>query len=340
MQYNKKTIILINATIFFLIAISGLYAQSGIDPYKIERVGLTGWQFLKIQNDARFAAMGGAFTAVSRGDAGSIFSNPAALTGVTNLDCFISNVNWIADIGYRNASIAKRIGQVGVFGFSIAVVDMGEMAETINSPVIGENRTEAVVTGNTFSASDFAVGLSYAKKITDRLSIGGNVRWIQEKIADVSMQNVSVDFGTIFYTGFKSLRFAMLARNFGPDAHLVGWSEEYQSEAVDVRMPLDFRLGLAMDFFDTEGSNQLLTISLDGSHPNDGPEKINLGGEYIFADILILRAGYRFNYDEENFSFGGGLQHKIGQVSAKINYAFVNFSRLKQVQMFSLGFSF
>jgi len=341
MMKSKKLFVIfpIAALIFFMV-FSGLYAQSGIKPSKIERVGLSGWQFLKINGSARQAAMGGAFTATSHGDAGAILGNPAALTDVENVSASFGKVNWIADIGYQSACIVKRFGSIGVFGLSFVSVDMGDMAETINSPIPGEDRTEAVVTGNTFTASDMAVGLSYAKRITDRLSIGGNARWIREKIAEVSMTNVSIDFGTVYYTGFHSLRLAMVARNFGPDTHLVGWSEKYQAEAVDIRMPLDFRVGMAMDFFESKESPHFLTVAVEGIHPNDGPERINMGAEYSLGKMLYLRGGYRFNYDEEGFTFGGGLNYNLSGVAAKINYAYVDFGRLQKVNMFSVGFSF
>jgi len=337
MTKYKKYIMIITAMAIFS-TISGLYAQSGIEPYEIERVGLSGWQFLKINGSSRQTAMGGAFAAVSNSGAEAIFGNPAALTGIKNMDVLLGKVNWIADIGYQSVAIVKNFGSIGTFGISVVSVDMGDMAETINSPISGENRTEAVITGNTFTAGDMAAGLSYAKKVTDRLSIGGSVRWIREKIADVSMDNVSVDFGTLYYTGFRSLRLAMVARNFGPDDHLVGWSEEYQSEVVDIRMPIDFRVGLAMDFFEGSDMN-LLTATVEGVHPNDGPEKVNVGVEYSMAGMVYLRAGYRFNYDEESFTLGGGFNYKVGNVSARINYAYVDFGLLKRVHMFSLGFS-
>lgn len=338
MKYKKFFLVLVNAALVFPLVFSGLHAQSGIEPYELERVGLSGWQFLKINGDARQAAMAGAFTATSHGDAGAIFGNPSALADVENLDIAFSKVNWIADIGYQSVVVVQSFGNIGVFGFSIVSVDMGEMEETINSPIPGEDRTETVVTGNTFTAGDIAFGLSYAKKITDRLSIGANVRYIREEIAEVSMSNFSIDFGTTYYTGFRSLRLGMVARNFGPDANLVGWSEEYRAEAVDIRMPLDFRVGLAMDFLEGEESPHILTVSIEGTHPNDGPERINMGTEYSFNNIFALRAGYRFNYDEEGFTFGGGLSYGIGSIALRINYAYVDFGRLEQAHMFSLGF--
>ena len=217
---------------------------------------------------------------------------------------------------------------------------MGDIPETINREIAGEGRTEAFITGNTFTGGDFAAGISYAKQITGQLSIGANVRWIREDIDDLSMNNISVDFGTIFYTGWKSLRLAMVARNFGPDQNLVGWDEGVQIEPVDVRMPMDFHLAVGMDFLDGENSPHLLTVVVEASHPNDGPEKLNTGAEYWFNDIVALRAGYKFNYDEESFSFGAGLKYGFGAIAGKVDYAFVDFGLLEQVHMFSLGLQF
>jgi hypothetical protein len=340
MKYKNNFMLALLAMLISLLVVSGVFAQSGIEPEKIERVGLSGWQFLKINLDARQSAMGGAFTAISHGNVGSIFGNPAAMSDVKSGDVMFTNVNYIADIGYYAAAAAYNFEDLGVFAFSIASLDMGDIPETINSLIPGEGRTEAVITGNTFTGGDFAAGISYAKQITAQLSIGANVRWIQETIDDLKMSNISVDFGTVFYTGWKSLRIAMVARNFGPDQNLAGWDEGVQIEPVDVRMPMDFHLGLGMDFFDGEGSPHMLTTVLEASHPNDGPEKVNAGAEYWFKDIIALRAGYKFNYDEEGVTVGAGLKYGFGSIAGKVDYAFVDFGLLEQVHMFSLGLLF
>lgn len=312
-------------------------AQSGIDPYEIERVGQSGWQFLKLNGDARQAPLGGAFGALGNGDANAIFGNPAALAYVENVDVALNRTEWVADIGYSSMAVAKNVGQLGVVGFSVAALDYGDMAETVNAPLEGQGRTEAKLTGNTFTASDLAVGASYARQITDRLAIGGSARYVREQIADVSMNNWSLDFGTNFYTGFRSLRLAFAARNFGPDSRFLGYSEEFQAEPADVRMPVEFRFGTAMDFLDGEGSNNLLTLSTTAYQPNDGRPKVNVGAEYRYADLLSLRGGYRFNYDEQDFTFGGGLNYTVSGYAGRVDYAYQGFGALGQAHAFSIG---
>jgi len=316
-----------------------LHAQSGIAPIDIERVGQSGWQFLKIDGDARQAALAGAYTAISFGDANAIFGNPAALSDVTNFNVQLNAIQWIADIGHQSIAVAANAGDIGVFGASIVKLNYGEMAETINLP-IDAGGTTPYVTGNTFSANDIAAGVSYARKITDKLSVGGNMRWMREQIAELSMTNWSVDFGTMYYIGLKSLRVAIVARNFGPDSKFGGWSEQYQTESVNIRLPLDFRVGLAMDFMDEEQSPHLLTVTMEGDHPNDGKEKFNLGASYSFEKTIFLRCGYKFNYDVQRFTFGAGLNYSSGRTIGTVNYAYVDFGELTHVHMISLGFAF
>ena len=337
MAYQSRNIC--KAIIGIACLASSVNAQSGIAPTDIERVGQSGWQFLKINGDARQAALAGAYTAISFGDANAIFGNPATLSDVTNYNVQINSSQWIADIGHQSIAIAASAGELGVFGASVARLNYGDMAETVNLPIDGGGTTP-YITGNTFSANDIAIGLSYARKITNNLSFGGNVRWMREKIAELSMTNWSLDFGTLYYTGLKSLRIAIVARNFGPDSKFGGWSEEYQTESVNIRLPLDFRVGLAMDFLDDALSPHLLTMVVEGEHPNDGKEKYNLGASYSFEKTVYLRCGYKFNYDVQTFTCGAGLAYSYGGSTGTVNYAYADFGELTHVHTISLGFTF
>ena len=220
---------------------------------------------------------------------------------------------------------------------SVASMDVGDIPVTINQKIAGATRTEALITGETYSGGDIAAGISYARQVTNRLSIGGNLRYIEETVADLSMDNISLDVGTTYYTGWRSLRLAMVARNLGADTQLAGWDETIQAEPVNIRMPIDFRVGVAMDFFEGEDSPHKLTVSVEGAHPNDGSEKLNMGMEYWWGGMVALRAGYRAGYDEETMSFGGGVNLVFGGVVTAVHYAYVPFGRLGTVNMFTIN---
>lgn len=313
-----------------------LYGQNGIDPTAIKRSGQSGWQFLKINGDPHQAAMGGVY--LVNHNANAVFGSPANLANINTFDVQFNSVSWLADIKHNSVSIAKRFGAFGTLAFSFVSLDYGNIPETIHEEGQG-GTTSPLVTGNYFTAYDLAIGLSYAKMITDRLSLGGNIRYISENIAGAGMNNWAVDFSTYYYTGLNSLRLSIIARNFGPDTHLVGYSEELQSEPVEIRMPLEFRTGIAYDFFNNDENKNYLTAAIDGKVQSDGPEKINIGLEYVFQEMLFLRSGYRFNYDSEGITLGFGFNYLLGNRMLSINYAFLDFQSLRQVQIISFGFN-
>ncbi|MBL7112881.1 MAG: PorV/PorQ family protein [Bacteroidales bacterium] len=326
-------------TLILLLSLVPLYSQSGIEPTAIERAGQSGWQFLKINGDPRQASMGGVYLVNRYANANAVFGSPAILASIDRVDIQFNSVNWIADIKYNSFSMAKRFGRLGSFALSYVNLDYGDIPETIHEESQGSTTTP-VITGNYFTASDVAIGLSFAKKITDYLSLGGNVRYISEKIAGTGMSNWSIDFSTLYYTGLNSLRISIIARNFGPDQHLVGYSEELQSEAVDIRMPLEFRIGVAYDFFENENNENYLTAVIEGKVQSDGAEKINIGAEYVIQEMFFIRAGYRFNYDSEGLTVGLGFNYLWGKQNMTINYALLDFQSLKLVHMISIGLNF
>jgi len=311
-------------------------AQTGISPTAIQRVGQSGWQFLKINGDPRQAAMGGTFMVTDQPNANAVFGNPAILAKLDRYDIQFNSTNWLADTKYFSFALAKGFPRIGTFAVSMASLDYGDIAETVYAPLQGGG-AYPLVTGNTFTAGDLAAGISYAKIITDKLSIGGNVRYLREVIAGTGMTNWSIDFSTLYSTDVKNLRIAITARNFGPDAHLVGYSEELQSEPVDIKMPLEFRGGLAYDLLDgAEGAHRLTTV-LEGKLPSDGPEKIHFGTEYQYRNLISVRGGYRFNYDEEGLTLGVGLHFPIGATQCDLNYGYLDYGALTHVNMFSFG---
>lgn len=316
-----------------------LFSQSGIEPSEIKRVGQSGWQFLKINGDPRQAALGGSFMATSNPNANVVFGNPALMAWIENYDIQFNNVAWLADIKYTSLAVAKSFEGIGTFAISYVGLDYGDIPETIHTALQGGG-TVPFVTGETFSARDIALGISYAKRITEQLALGGSARYLSEEIAGTGMSNWALDFSTIYYTGLRSLRIAITARNFGPDAHLVGYSEDLQSEPVDIRMPLELRGGIAYDWLDGSTTPHFLTTILEGRVPSDGVEKIHIGSEYTYSNLFSVRGGYRFNYDEEGLTLGLGFHFPVGSFDCSLNYAYLDYGALTQVNMFSFGLTF
>jgi hypothetical protein len=65
-----------------------------------------------------------------------------------------------------------------------------------------------------------------------------------------------------------------------------------------------------------------------------------MGAEANFVNRFYLRGGYRYNYDDEDFTFGGGLSFPFGNSILKVDYAFVNFLLLPDLHRYSISIEF
>ncbi len=311
---------------------------AGIERPEFQRTGQTGFQFLHLPTTARNAALAG-IQVINR-DVTAAFNNPANLVWIENFDLSLTNISYIADIQYNTGAIAKNFGRWGVVGIRVASLDAGDMYRTEN--VFDEDKQTTVrSTGlGTFTAGDLLVGLSYARLITDRLSVGGNISYIRESLADTEVDNFGLDFGIFFETGFRSLRLSMVAKNIGPDAEYVGFTSLY-GVPQSVRMPIDFRLGVAYDFIEADqAAKSQLSGYLEAVHPNDGPERIHAAVEYSLLDMFAARVGYRANYDVQGLTAGAGINFSTLNFNGRADYAYVDYGVLTASHIITLGIGF
>ncbi len=312
---------------------------------EFDKLGTSGAQFLKMDVDARVVGLGGANAAFSQG-AMSVYYNPAGIAGMEGNSLAFSYTDWIADIKYNYLAYARPVAGFGNIGVHLAVLTMDDMDITTVEEPDG--------TGDTFGANSWVVGISNAYQLTDRFSFGVTAKYIREKISDLSSSSVAFDVGTLYYTGFRTLRIAMTTRNFGTDTHYGGTGLETTLDQdndpttlpVEVRLnteyhalPLTFRLGLAYDF--EFGPDSKLMAALDGYNTRDRGQQGSAGLEYSWQDKLALRVGYKIEADEEGIALGGGYDFEIsGFGMLGINYAWADLGRLENAHRFSAVLSF
>jgi hypothetical protein len=75
-----------------------------------------------------------------------------------------------------------------------------------------------------------------------------------------------------------------------------------------------FTLGFSIDaaaLIFSENTIHSLVVSINGLHPMDYSEKMNVGAEYGFQKQFFVRGGYKFNYSIETYSMGIGMRYPI-----------------------------
>ena len=320
----------------------------GVQSLPLSRVGSAGWQFLKLPADARSTALGGIQSALAYGSANSSFSNPASAADVRDMDLQFSSMNWVAGIKYSTTAFVKNLGPIGSVGINCTYLNYGDMIRTEVSEGFDPNSGASLgiiplTEGRgTFGAHDLSAGVLFSRQVTDFLQVGGTLRYLEEQIDDAKMHTWSLGIGTLYWTGLGSLRISMLGLNFGSDGQFESYQNRVAQPPVKVVLPMQFIGGTAYDILNSSGQgSQRLTLAAEYVKPNDGPSKYRVGLEYFAFSNIYLRGGYKFNYDEESYTFGFGAEYAVDPPFAvKVDYAYAALGRFHDAQIFTIGLTF
>ncbi len=346
MVYGRKIITL-------TLVLLTIFAHSA-RAYK-KKVAQAGMTYLSISLGARESGMGDATVASVRGIQG-LFYNPATLADISRFAMVANQVNWLVDTKLYGIGAAFSLGDWGTIGIDLVYMDYGIIQGTRRvDKSIDERGFE--LTGD-IGVKDYAVGFSYAYRVSDRFAFGGKVKIAHEDLGEAAyatdvvknpqtgqdeliysskrwkLTHLGFDFGGLYYTGYKSLAFAFAFQNFSTDMKF--WAEEFQ-------MPLVIRMGIAMNLADwliPDNENVQIHFSIDALHPNDNLERIYVGTEAVFMERLALRGGYKFNHDVESYSVGVGVRFEYGGLTYSLDYAYSSATFFKDISRFSLNIYF
>lgn len=312
------------------------------------KTGTTSAQILKINVGPRAIAMGGAFTAIAD-DITSVYWNPSGTANIQSNEAYFNHSKLYLDISNDFAAIATNVGGFGTIGAFVSVLSVDEMlVRTIENPE---------GTGEYFDYGSIVVGLNYSRSLTENFSIGFNAKYISESIWNMSATGFAIDVGTLYKVQvLNELRIAATVSNFGTKMQMAGRdatqtipsgagggnfvNSNLEMDKFD--LPLLFRFGLSADVIKEESSR--LTAAIDAVHPNDNTEYINAGLEYAWNEVIHLRIGYNSLFEEDSekgLTLGFGLYYRIvDMIKVKLDYAYQDFGRLKDVHYFSVGVNF
>ncbi len=298
--------------------------------------------FLKIGLGARAAGMADAYVTFGE-DASCLYWNPAASSRIGNPSVVFSNLQWLVetDLNYLALTVPFDFGTLGL---DIAYFTSGDIIETTLQEQDG--------TGRVVSANDLAIGMTYARNFTDRFSFGLKLKFIREQLASTEASTFAFDVGSVFTTSFPGdITIGLSLSNFGSDmqfsgsdllvTHVVPGSPTGKQvpavlETQSWSLPLFFRLGLSGTVYNSDDADVVMAYTLIDSR--DYEARHHLGAAVTFLDLLTIRGGYRFNYDEVTFSAGAGVKvdtKSLGLLS--VDYAYTDFGDLKGVHQITLG---
>ncbi|MBM4169832.1 MAG: PorV/PorQ family protein [Ignavibacteria bacterium] len=317
------------------------------------KAGTSAAQFLKIGVGGRSMGMGSAAVGIAR-DPSALYWNPSGIVDIPSLSLYASHTNWFADIKHQYFAIILPVSGDHAVGIGATILSMDDIEIT--------TETQPKGTGNFYSASDVAIGVSYGVRLVDFFTIGGTVKYVSQQIYNESASAVALDIGTTLRTGYQGIKIGMAFSNFGTTLKLEGRDlrrtyDPNPNSAVNVgavsflgteswELPTNFRVGIGWELLGgsdaaMQNESNSIILAVDANHPNDGPEFASVGVEYKWRNLVALRSGYQFNDDVRNWSYGLGLRWEVaGSASFGVDYAFSELHRLGPIHVFSLSVGF
>ncbi len=327
-----------------------LLAASFCEAQEFSKVGTGSAQFLKIDVGARSVALGGAYVAMAD-DIFSMYWNPAGVARLTRKSAGASYKNYIAGLNHNYVGLVLPLGETSGLGFHVIFMS----TDPIEITTIEQPRG----TGTFYGYSNLAIGASYARWMTDRLTLGATVKFLRESIYRESANGLAFDIGSLFDTGILGIRLGMSLSNFGGSMRLDGpdidaivdtdtrnegnRTTPSRLRTLDWSLPLIFRMGVRLDLLGGlnphfKNERNRLTAAVAINDPLDNNLRTNYGLEYEWNRLITLRAGYYGNYDTNTLglTLGSGLNFNLGGKLFIIDYAYQDFGILESVHQYSL----
>ena len=259
-------------------------------------------------NSARVVALGGLPLPVHDGDLQTAVFNPSAISPEMNNQMTLSYVgDFNIGTNFATAQYSHTFEHLGSFAASVQYYNYGDMQYASES---------GYTDGSTFNVSDYAVTLGWGRELTDKWSIGANLKYAGLQYESSRAGALGVDVAATYWS-YSNWAFTLAARNIGRQLYC----EEMYLENKWLPFSLDFMaskkldhlpLTIIMGYKDIQHWNKLYYDPLDLAgyyDPITGdynePSKaarfftnlgchLVIGGEMALGKNLVLRASYNY----------------------------------------------
>jgi hypothetical protein len=331
--------------LFFIALILLILSRPAGCAETFERVGTVGAQFLKIEPDPRGEALGGAYSALTKGPSG-VYWNPGGLAFTPGIEYadqgfVMDEMEWPGDTRLSFQAVAISLGALtgdrrfGTIGIWRSRLGMSPMVE------ITEYRQEG--TGYWFYAGEKAVGYSYAHRITETLGLGITYKYIETRLADYKSDGHGFDFGCAYHRRFPrsedfelEIGAAAGLRNLGSLDYATGYSAD---------LPRQGYFGLAPTVRILPVWDWLVELTLAGELAYDDPLErwVTMGG----VEVTLLR-GVAIRFGDHNAvgssrqdSWGFGIAARYGDLAGlTFDYSKTDMDMLDDVKRVMLTLRF
>jgi len=277
--------------------------------------GKSGYQFLKLPVVPELAGTGNTGE-VNFSSPLLFLQNPVAFHWQRGAGVAFSNTQWFADTSMYNLAWRNILFNQSL-GFGMTYFDYGKLEQrTDNGLLIGE-----------YNPMDLRITSNYTRKITPSFNAGLNLNVAYQKIDTSSSLALFLDFGVLYLSPLRGANIDLTFKN-------IGTSTKMDQEKTP--LPFTAEMGISLGNYNfLEGVVQILPATKI-AYMNDHDDLLpSLGVNFQLYEVLFLRVGYKFNYNEESFSAGMGVEY----ASLRVDYSFVAID-IEDIHLFGIGWRF
>ncbi len=250
--------------------------------------GKNGFALLKMEVDARAAAMGGAYTAVAE-DASAAFWNPAGLAGSSSKSFVIMHHSWIADLSQEFASAHLLTGKHNI-------------ALSVNLLTIKDIEIRDMATDEPYGTTEWIVFsgmMSYATYLVDDIAVGINLKYLFEKLYLEKATGWAIDFGVKKKNIIDRLDLGLTVQNIGQTSKL-------EQESTPLPLMVNSGIGYTLPV-EILGKKPL--IAADIQFIKDESLYYHFGSQFELYKNFALRLGWIAGNSKNQPTMGIGLNY-------------------------------
>lgn len=295
----------VSTTLKLSIIVSGLLIllNSVADARIAKKAGTRSGDFLRNDAGARHVAMGGTYAGY--GDqVFSLHGQPAAIARRTGYEMGLEHNEFVAGVDQQFVGLQGPLGK-GRWALTGNFLGSNDLEKTTDNAA-GQFGSSL----GSFDMNDLSVSVHYARPLSERLSGGVAVKYIESKIDNTSATTIAFDLGAR-YTWKEKLILGASVTNLGRGMQFISTRSDLPTT---VRLGASYRSGIFL-------------FASEMAYANSGNLESNAGLELQPFEMLSLRLGFRSRgYNELDQGFTGGLGFKMGTLH--VDYAYVPFGVL------------
>ena len=187
--------------------------------------------FLTLPYSSQAAALGGKNVSYRSGDLNFSMQNPALLTNEMHKSLALNVTSYLADINFGSVIYCHNIDTMNFLSYGVQFINYGKFTE----------RNERDEEMGSFSANDWAMYVSYGRRLSERWTAGATLKPVFSSYESYFSFALAVDLGVSYYNKEKDFSFGFAMRNIG--RQLKGYYKEDNAQHIE-RLPFDISLGI------------------------------------------------------------------------------------------------